>query len=225
MTASAPEHRTKRELAVHKVRGAIMAGRYRPGQALRQSQLMADPGLGATPAREAALELVAKGLLVHESHRGVRVAELEADRVAQVYNVRALLEAEAARLAVLSATDEIIERLSRHARAMEEAVAAGDLARLGIADGRFHHTLCEGAGNPMLLTLIEQMWEQFPRYMLWRRPERVRESLQEHGDIFAAFAGHDAPATARAVRRHILHGLDAFHALLRDTELDREAKP
>ena len=60
---------TKRELAVARVKDAIMLGRYRPGQPLRQVQLMADLGLGATPAREAVLELVAKGLLVHESHR------------------------------------------------------------------------------------------------------------------------------------------------------------
>jgi len=213
---------TKREIAVAKVKDAIMAGRYRPGQALKQGQLMADLGLGATPAREAALELVAKGLLVHESHRGMRVAELDSDRVAQVYGVRALLESEAARLAALSATDHTVEKVSRHARAMEAAFAGNDLARLGAADSRFHQALYEGAGNPMLLGLIRQMWEQFPRYMLWQSPERVRQSLQEHGDIATAFARRDAPATARAVERHILHGLDAFDALLRNPAPARE---
>jgi DNA-binding GntR family transcriptional regulator len=83
---------TKRELAVARVKDAIMLGRYRPGQPLRQVQLMADLDLGATPAREAVLELVAKGLLVHESHRGMRVAALDAERVRYVYSVRALLE-------------------------------------------------------------------------------------------------------------------------------------
>lgn len=223
MSPLEPEHRTKREIAVAKVKGAIMAGRYRPGQALRQGQLMADLGLGATPAREAALELVAKGLLVHESHRGMRVAELDVDRVAQVYAVRALLEAEAARLATLAASDAAIARLSGHARAMEAAFAAGDLTRLGAADAQFHRSLCEGAGNPMLLALIEQMWEQFPRYMLWRRPARVRQSLREHGDIATAFARRDAAATARAVERHVLHGLDAFRALIQDNATSRES--
>lgn len=206
---------TKREHAVSKVRDAIMAGRYLPGQSLKQVQLMADLGLSATPAREAALELVVKGLLVHESHRGVRVAELDSDRVAQVYGVRALLESEAARLGAVSASEQTIEKVSRQARAMEAAFASNDLARLGAADGRFHKALYEGAGNPMLLGLIEQMWEQFPRYMLWQRPERVRQSLQEHGEIAANFARRDALGTARAVKRHILHGLDAFNALLR----------
>src|SRR6185437_5826378 len=69
--------------------------------------------LGATPAREAALELVARGLLVHESHRGVRVADVDPERASHVYSVRALLEAEAARLAAHDADDVAVERLRR----------------------------------------------------------------------------------------------------------------
>ena len=49
---------TKRELAVARVKDAIMLGRYRPGQPLRQVQLMADLDLGATPAREAVRQTV-----------------------------------------------------------------------------------------------------------------------------------------------------------------------
>ncbi len=206
---------TKRELAVAKVKDAIMLGRYRPGQSLRQCQLMTDLNLGATPAREAALELVAKGLLVHESHRGMRVAGLDPERVRQVYNVRALLESEAARLSAAHATDQAIEQVTRHARTMEAAFANNDLKKLGAADGRFHQALYEAAGNPVLLNLIERMWEQFPRYMLWHSPERVRQSIHEHREILQRFSRRDATGTARAVRRHILHGLDAFDAILR----------
>lgn len=211
-----PRFHTKRELAVHKMKDAILLGRYRPGQSLRQVQLMADLGLGATPAREAALELVARGLLVHESHRGVRVAELDRERAAHVYEVRALLEAEAARLATANATEASIARLARCARAMESAFRANDLARLSLADEGFHRSLCEGAGNPVLLKLIGELWEQFPRYMLWRNPARVAQSLREHGQIARRFARRDADGTARAVRDHILHGLAALDAMLRE---------
>jgi DNA-binding GntR family transcriptional regulator len=206
---------TKREVAVAKVKDAIMIGRYRPGQALRQVQLMADLNLGATPAREAALELVAKGLLIHESHRGMRVAGLDSERVRHVYNVRALLESEAARLSAAHATDQSIERVTRHAQTMEAAFANNDLKKLGAADGRFHQALYEAAGNPVLLSLIEQMWEQFPRYMLWHSPTRVRQSIHEHGEILQRFSQRDAAGTARAVQRHILHGLDALDSILR----------
>lgn len=224
MLRSAPPFRTKREQAVARVKDAVLHGRYRPGQSLRQGQLMADLDLGATPAREAALELVAKGLLVHESHRGVRVADLDAGRVAHVYRVRALLEAEAARLSAGAANAQAIEQVDRHAQAMEAAFARHDLGELGLADGRFHRTLYEASGNPVLLQLIEEMWDQFPRYMLWQRAERVRESIREHRDIAKKFAQRDAEGTARAVERHIMHGLDAFHAILRATAPVEEKK-
>jgi DNA-binding GntR family transcriptional regulator len=202
-------------MAVAKVKDAIMGGRYRPGQALRQTQLMADLDLGATPAREAALELVAKGLLVHEAHRGMRVAGLDPARVRQVYQVRALLESEAARLAAMHATPAALDDVAAHAGAMQAAFAADDLQGLGAADARFHNALYAGAGNLLLVGLIEQMWEQFPRYALWRSPERVRQSLAEHRDIVAHLTARDAVATAEAMRRHILNGLAAFEAQMR----------
>jgi DNA-binding GntR family transcriptional regulator len=209
---------TKRELAVAKVKDAILVGRYRPGQALRQVQLMADLDLGATPAREAVLELLAKGLLVHESHRGMRVAGLDAARVRHVYSVRALLESEAARLSAGVATDAAIDRARRAVQSMKAALAGNDLKKLSAADGRFHQALGEDADNPVLLTLIEQMREQFPRYMLWRSPGRVTQSIREHEKILERFALRDGPGTAKAVRQHILNGLDAFDAIL---QMDR----
>lgn len=207
---------TKRELAVAKVKDAILLGRYRPGQPLRQVQLMADLDLGATPAREAVLELVAKGLLVHESHRGMRVAGLDAARVRDVYQVRAMLESEAARLSAAAATDAAIDRARRAVQAMKAALAANDLKRLSSVDSRFHQALYENAGNPVLLNLIEQMQEQFPRYMLWRVPGRVRQSIHEHEKILERFALRDSTGTAKAVRQHILNGLDAFDAILQE---------
>ncbi|MGE5169269.1 MAG: GntR family transcriptional regulator [Rudaea sp.] len=224
MQEERPRFHTKRELAVLKMKDAILLGHYRPGQSLRQVQLMADLDLGATPAREAALELVARGLLVHESHRGVRVADLDVERAAHVYQVRALLESEAARLAAANATRASTARLARHARAMESAFKAHDLKRLAVADERFHRTLCEGANNPVLLKLIEQLWELFPRYMLWRNPARIAQSLGEHREIARRFAQCDADGAARAVREHILNGLAALDAILREEAQEIRSK-
>lgn len=216
MGEASERFQTKREVAIARMKDAILLGRYRPGQLLRQVQLMADLDLGATPAREAALELVARGLLVHESHHGVRVADVDPERASHIYSVRALLEAEAARLAVKNADDAAVEGVRRAMETMERACEAGDRKRLAVADERFHRLLAEGARNPVLTRQIEQLWEQFPRYMLWRNRARVVESLREHRAILRHFAERDADAVASAVREHILHGFDALAAILRD---------
>src|SRR5207245_2058263 len=94
--SQAARFRTKREVAIDTLREAISSGRYVSGQSLRQVQLVQDLGLGSTPVREAVLELLGRGVLVQESHRTVRVAELDLNRLRNIYRVRALLETEAA---------------------------------------------------------------------------------------------------------------------------------
>jgi DNA-binding GntR family transcriptional regulator len=205
---------TKRELAVQRLTDAILVGRYQPGQSLRQNQLMEELQLGATPVREAVLELVARGLLTHESHHGMRVANLNAERVANTYAVRALLESEAARLSTLAADDDAVAEVGKHLLAMESALARDDMAALGEADGNFHRTLYEGAGNPVLAGLIDTMWQQFPRYMLLRDRERVQQSIAEHGEILRHFSARDAAKTAQAVKDHIMGGYAAFERFL-----------
>ncbi|MGU7772665.1 GntR family transcriptional regulator [Burkholderia sp. MR1-5-21] len=206
---------TKRQQAIARLKDAILEGQYRPGQSLRQMQLMSDLDLGATPVREAVLELASRGLLVHDTHLGMRVAELDRQRVRDTYSVRAVLESEAAALATQNATDENIVDLDRYTRQMESAFEQGDMRELRLADGRFHRTLYEAARNPVLLNLIEQMWEQFPRYMLWSDPDRVAASIVEHREIMERFRNRDAEGVASAVRTHLMHGLDAFEKILR----------
>ena len=206
---------TKRALAVDRLTDAILLGRYQPGQSLRQVQLMEDLELGATPVREAVLDLVARGLLIHESHHGMRVADLNAERVANTYSVRALLESEAARLATLAADDDAIAEVAKHLRAMEQAYERNNLTALGSADSDFHKALYEAAANPILVGLVETMWQQFPRYMLWRSEERIQQSLREHREILKHFSARDANAAAEAVRSHIMNGYAAFEKFLR----------
>src|SRR5947209_8172654 len=112
-----PVFRTKREVALDSLQNAIRLGRYAPGQPLRQFQLVQDLGVGSTPVREAVLELLARGILVQESHRSVRVADLDLDRLRNIYRVRALLETEAARLGTARISDEALARMREIGRA------------------------------------------------------------------------------------------------------------
>jgi DNA-binding GntR family transcriptional regulator len=212
MNVAPPSFRTKREIAVATLRDAILSGRYAPGQQLRQAQLVSDLGLGSTPVREAVLELLARGLLVQESHHSVRVADLDLERIRATYRVRALLETEAARLGTANLSSEEAHRLEELCRRMEEAMRQDDLDAVRTADDAFHRTLYEAAGNPVLVSLIEQLWAAFPRYLLWAIPGRVAGSLAEHRGILDAILAGKAEAAAAAVGRHLLAGLAALEA-------------
>jgi DNA-binding GntR family transcriptional regulator len=208
--ASPPAFRTKRELAVETLREAIRAGRYVPGQALRQTQLMKDLGLGSTPVREAVLELLARGVLSQESHHSVRVAELDLDRLRNIYRVRALLETEAARIGTARISDTAIKSMRDLLQEMGRAKKSGDVPAMARADSAFHRTLYTAADNPLLIDLIDRVGSSFPGNIIWNVKGRIEQSLKEHAEILSAVSRRDPMAAGFAVEKHLQSGLSAL---------------
>jgi DNA-binding GntR family transcriptional regulator len=199
---SAPaKFRTKRELAIGTLRDAIQSGRYAPGQQLSQTQLMTDFGLGSTPVREAVLELLARGVLVQESHHSVRVAELDLPRLRNIYRVRCLLETEAAQLGTARLSDAGIDAMRAQLQRMESA--RHDTAEAARADLEFRRTLYAAAGN------------LFPGNILYGIEGRLQQSIAEHREIMDAVARRDPTAAGFRIQMHLLGALDVLEDYVR----------
>lgn len=209
-----PSFATKRELAIITLTQAIRSGRYTPGQTLSQVQLMQDLGLGSTPVREAILKLLAQGILVQESHHSVRVAELDLQRLRDIYRARMLLETEAARLATARISDSDIEYMGELLAQMEQSKLADDLTSVARADSEFHHVLYTASPNLVILNLIKQLWDSFPGNILWNIPGRVAASLVEHRRILDALRERDASSVAFAVSNHLMSALAALETYI-----------
>jgi DNA-binding GntR family transcriptional regulator len=209
---TAPVFRTKREVALDSLQNAIRLGHYAPGQSLRQFQLVKDLGVGSTPVREAVLDLLARGILVQESHRSVRVAELDLDRLRNIYRVRALLETEAARLGTARISDEAIGKMRALVQQMIAAKRKGDLESAIQADFEFRGSLYAASDNPILVDLIRQCWNLFPGSLLWNIPGRVAHSIKEHQQMLEAVAQRDPTAAGYAVENHLLTALAELEA-------------
>jgi DNA-binding GntR family transcriptional regulator len=207
-----PIFRTKREVALDSLQNAIRLGHYAPGQPLRQFQLVKDLGVGSTPVREAVLELLARGILVQESHRSVRVAELDLDRLRNIYRVRALLETEAARLGTAKISDRAIEEMRLLVQKMIDAKRAGEIETAIRADLDFRQMLYTAAENPILVDLIQQCWNLFPGSLLWNIPGRIAQSIKEHRVILNAVVRRDPTAAAYSIEHHLLSALAALEA-------------
>ena len=209
---AAPVFRTKRAVALDSLQNAIRLGRYAPGEPLRQFQLVRDLGVGSTPVREAVLELLARGILVQESHRSVRVADLDLDRLRNIYRVRALLETEAARLGTARISDEAIAQMRTLVQQVSAAKRKSDMESAIQADYRFREILYTASDNPVLVDLIQQCWNLFPGSVLWNIPGRVAQSIKEHQLMLEAVARRDPTAAAYAVENHLLSALSALEA-------------
>src|SRR5262245_16730232 len=97
---------TAEEATTTALRRAILQGVLRPGDRLRQETLAAELGVSRIPLRDAFRRLEAEGLIRIDGRRGARVASLSADDVAELYELRRLLEVHCIRLAIRDLTDE-----------------------------------------------------------------------------------------------------------------------
>src|SRR5690606_16577280 len=99
------------EIVYRELRKAILNGTFLPGQMLRQDDVAARLGVSRSPLREALPRLEADGIVVLHPRRGYAVAELDPDEIAEVFDLRILLEVELARRAIERRTEVDIARI------------------------------------------------------------------------------------------------------------------
>lgn len=133
----------------------IIFGRLAPGTRLTEDTLLARFAVTRHFARQALVELEAKGIVVRERNRGATVRSLTPKQVQEIYAVRELLQRQAALWIPLPASDKLIAELDaihdEHGRHIE----AGFLRGVHEANDRFHLTLFGACGNDHLVQSIE----------------------------------------------------------------------
>ena len=186
--------------------GAITDRTLQPGQRILQADLATSLGVSRQPVSHALQLLKAQGLLQEAGRKGLEVTPIDARRIAQLYQVRAALDALAARLAAQRAARRA---LTAQQRRTLEAAAANDLhdptlAQLVQADVAFHQAIYDLSGNPCIPETIAAQWPHLRRSMgtvLEAGPYRIR-AWAEHAVIARLILDGDAEAAARAAYRH-----------------------
>jgi len=199
---------TKLDLVEQLLIRAIASGEIAPGEPLRQLELADRLGISATPVREALRRLEAQGLVVRQPHRGVRVAEVEPEEMAELYIIRAALEGLAVEHAVPNLTAKDVRALEQIHERLEAGRAKGALKSLRRLNFDFHTTLYRHSELPRLTRIIDSLWPLFPWDSMWAVPGRAASSAVEHREILDALRAGDAAAAGRAMRRHIESGAE-----------------
>ncbi|MGE5334037.1 MAG: GntR family transcriptional regulator, partial [Nitrososphaerota archaeon] len=154
-------HRTKTALAVEALRNAILRGEIAQDQPLTVSRIAQQLGMSPTPVREAMRTLQAEGLLRHEPHHSVSVNQYSDKDIHDIFQLRADLESQAARLAAERLSDATIAQLDTLQREMCDAVARGDIDGLNRRNGEWHLLMYSAADNRVLLDLVQHLWKKF----------------------------------------------------------------
>lgn len=209
---------------VEGLREMIFNGRLAPGTRLLQEQLAAELGVSRTPLREAIRTLVADGLLVPVPGSGngtVKVVELTADDVLQLYQVREVIDGLAARLcAERELTPELRARLAGSLDRLRQSCEPFDLTEYVTAHAAFHVEILRDCGNVRLLQM-ESLVRMSAQMMFRRfvgRGNEMKRSIGAHQEILAAILEGDAPLAEQLARNHICVAINRWVPVMRAEE-------
>jgi DNA-binding GntR family transcriptional regulator len=188
------------------LREAIQSGALEDGAVLNQASLATHFGVSRVPVREAMRQLQAEGLIDAEAHQLAVVRGLSLERIAELYDNRALLEGYLTQRAVPRLTEASIEELREAERAMRPVADHAEWLALNAA---FHRIILRAARDETGLALVNQLKSRAERYVrMWSGGEGVHrpvEAGQEHVAIIEFLAAGDAEGARVAVERHIRH--------------------
>ena len=142
------------DLIAMELRTAIFSGALAVGSSVREVEISAQLGVSRGPFREAAQRLVQEGLLTSIPGRGLRVTELDAAGISDVYEARLAVEGQAARIVAANRTDEALAMLRESFDAYVEASRGDDAWAIGDADLAFHQALVDLTGSRRLSRIM-----------------------------------------------------------------------
>ncbi|MDO5492412.1 MAG: GntR family transcriptional regulator [Nesterenkonia sp.] len=201
------ERRSLRAQVEERLRLAMVAGELEPGRIYSAPKLAEQLGVSPTPVREAMMELAGEGFVEPLRHRGYRVVELDEATLAEVTEVRALLEVPAHGRAAELAAGRSLDRLRSLAEELMETASAGELERFVSADMEFHLGLLEILDNRVLLEEVRRLRRRTRLYGLRAMAEAgtLAATAREHHELLDHVEAGDRAAVESLMRRHLGH--------------------
>jgi len=184
------------------LRNAILQGRYKANQPLRQDRIARELGVSKIPLREALVQLKAEGLVSFMPNRGAVVTELSAKGVDEIFTMRIALETKALERAIpnLRPADFI-----RAKSVLEIFEKEEDRTQWSELNWEFHATLYQASQMPRLLNTIETLHNNVTRYLIiyLDRLSAQDISQKEHLAIFNACLKRNIDAATKQLTNHL----------------------
>ena len=187
-----------------RLRDQIMRGQLRPGARIVESFWAQQFGVAQISVREAINLLIADGFVTKSTGRSARVVHFSREDVAQIYELRAVLEGLAAGLAARNKIE--LSPLRSAIQEMRKAVTQGKTRELLSADLQFHLELCRLAGNQQLLSHARSLLVPLFAFIAVRAahvradPHAWQEDLARHERILEVIHAGDPLSAEFSVR-------------------------
>lgn len=186
---------------------ALFSGEYKSGDELSLTEVAERLGVSRTPVREAFQTLEAEGLIELRMNKGAIVKPIDEKYITDHYDMRILLEGEAARRAAkrgMPDVDALLEKLAALQGHME-SVSNEEYEELNFA---IHSAIWTAADNERLYKFLVSLWNGPSIGFMSPRLEHYRKSTEEHIEILTAIKAQDSRKAQKAMTAHIERSLD-----------------
>ncbi|MGW7575695.1 GntR family transcriptional regulator [Streptomyces sp. NPDC054765] len=201
-----PRRHSVRGQVLAALRHALVGGELAPGEVYSAPALAERYGVSATPVREAMQQLAGEGAVEVVPNRGFRVAERSSRDLAEVAEVRAMLEVPAIVRLARALPPERWAELRPLAEAGVAAAARGDRVGYAEADHAFHDALMSLTGNRRLTEVTGDLLRraQWPvAHGPRRRTAEMLADASEHTALLDALAAQEYAVAERIAREHV----------------------
>lgn len=201
---------TLKEKVYREIRELILVGKVLPGDPLRERDLAAKLDVSRTPLREALSRLEREGLAVTIPNKGFRVAEINPEMAAELFDIRLMLDPHAARYAARNISDkgsrelkELMARLDKMAERDEPTT--DELFEETQAGLQIHYIIARESGQAYLNEVLSNMYGRLSLIIwvdvLW--VDQWYMTRAEHHEIVDAVIAGDEERAAEAAQKHV----------------------
>lgn len=194
-----------RSRIIESMRSAIERGQLKPGERLVEKDLCQELGVSRTSLREALRELEAEGVVAQTMSRGLTVSRITRADAANIYRIRADIEALIVEQFIEKATDEEVAYTRSLCDILVKAYQERGYIEIIEAKRNFYEHLCSVAENTIAHDLLSRLTLRTAqlRSQSVVRPERQEQSVAEINALIAAIARRDVAAARHAARTHV----------------------
>ena len=196
---------TLRELALDKVRQAIISGYFKAGDRLVERSLCDELGVSRTVVREVIRYLEAEGLIENLPKKGPIVAILTWEVAEQIYDIRLLLESEAAKDCAKAATSK--DKKDLHQKLLRIAKASNDHDDIERAEASqaFYESIFSIAKHHIAWEVVQRLNSRISRLraLTLRSPKRQVAGFERMSRIYEAIEENNPEQAKAAVKQHL----------------------
>ncbi|WEX74499.1 GntR family transcriptional regulator [Sinorhizobium numidicum] len=217
--------KTLRELALEKMRDAIVNMHFKAGERLVERDLCDQLGVSRTVVREVLRHLESEGLVTILPNRGPIVAETTPEDAKQIYEIRGALEGIAAKACAEAKDPTLVAQLETILERIRASYAKRELADVLTATTEFYRTLFEKSGRHVAWSIVNSITVRINhlRSMTIKTVGRDKEGPAQMQRIIDAIKAGDGEAAYRAANAHVGSAAAIAQSLLADSQAGKTA--